>query len=154
MLGRSRAKVVVLDEKCFRRLGKFKRDNTLCRSWLFDLLMAFNQNDSELAKEVNKVINECEGEGEKWEHDGKVEPGIWKKYHSELYAVISGLTEGTAKMALKGTYDRDRTMDGLKALAVFQARFDIQTVGGMLQALVDVVKPGVLKESNVVDGTR
>ena len=44
-------------------------------------------------------------------------------------------------------------MDGFKALAVFQAKFDIQTVGGMLKAFVDVVKPGVLKESHVVART-
>ena len=63
------------------------------------------------------------------------------------------MTEGTAKTALKVLYDRDRTMDGFKALAVFQARFDIQTVGGMLQPSVEVVKREVLKESNVMDGT-
>ena len=44
-------------------------------------------------------------------------------------------------------------MDGFKVLAAFQSRFDIQIVGGMLQAFLEVVKPKELKESNVVDGT-
>ena len=40
-------------------------------------------------------------------------------------------------------------MDGFKVLVVFQSRFDIQTVGGMLQAFIEVVKPTTLKENNV-----
>ena len=75
------------------------------------------------------------------------------KYRSELYSVISSLTEGSAKTALKGLYDRDRTMDGFKVLAVFQSRFDVQTIGGMLKSFVEVVKPKELKEVDVVEGT-
>ena len=78
---------------------------------------------------------------------------IWEKYHSELYAVISGLIEGSAKTAFKGLYDKDRIMDGFKYLAAFQSRFDIQTVGGMLQFYLEVMKPKELKEANVVGGT-
>ena len=63
------------------------------------------------------------------------------------------MTDGSAKTALKGLYDRDRSMDGFKVLAAFQSRFDIQTIGGMLQAFVEVVKPKELKESMVVEGT-
>ena len=44
-------------------------------------------------------------------------------------------------------------MDGFKVLAAFQSRFDIQTVGGMLQSFVEVIKPKELKDSDVVEGT-
>ena len=68
-------------------------------------MMVLNQIDSGLAKEVNKVIVGCGSEGDKWEHEGKMDPDIWERYHNELYTVISGLTTGTAKTALKGLYD-------------------------------------------------
>ena len=88
---------VILEEKYFRRLEKFNGDTAAYRGWLFDLVMVLNQIDSELAKEVNKVIAECGQLGEKWDHSGRMDDGIWEKYHSELYGVISGLTEKTAK---------------------------------------------------------
>ena len=97
---------VALDEKHFRRLDKFSGEAALYRGWLFDLVMALNQIDPDLAKEVNKVVSECGSEGEKWEHFGRMDEEIWQKYHSELYAVISALTVGSAKTALKGMYDR------------------------------------------------
>ena len=81
-----------------------------------------------------------------------MDEALWENYHSELHAVASGLTEGLAKTALKGLYDRDRAMDGFKALVVFQPRFDIKNVGGMLQAFQDVVSPTILKEGDLVEG--
>ena len=82
---------VIPDEKYSRRLDKLSGDTTLYRSWVFDLTVALNQLDPDLAKEGNNVLNERGNEREKWEHEGKVDPVIWEKYHSELYAVISGL---------------------------------------------------------------
>ena len=120
---------------------------------MFDLVMVLNQIDPGLANEVNKVL-ETGSDGEKWDHKGRMDDDIWEKYHSELYAVISGLIEGSAKTAFKGLYDKDRIMDGFKYLAAFQSRFDIQIVGGMLQSYLEVMKPKELKEANVVEGTR
>ena len=141
----SKGSSVMLDEKYFRRLDKFNGDIELHRGWSFDPVMALNQLDSSLSKEINKVLGACGNEGEKWDHEGRMDPDIWERYHNELYTVISGLTTGTAKTALKGLYDRDRKMDGFKVLVVFQSRFDIQTVGGMIQAFVEVVKPALLR---------
>ena len=75
---------VILDEKYFRRLENFNGDITACRRWLFDLLTALNQIDSDLAKEINKVVNGRGMDGWKWEHEGRKDMGVWKKYHSEL----------------------------------------------------------------------
>ena len=81
------------------------------RGWLFDLIMVLNQLDSSLSEEINKVLETCGNEGERWDHVGNMGLDIWEKYHNELYTVISALTTGTAKTALKGLYDRDRKMD-------------------------------------------
>ena len=81
--------------------------------------MVLDQIDPGLANEVNKILDTGGSEAEKWDHKDKMDDDIWEKYHSKLCAVISGLIEGSAKTALKGLYDKDRSMDGFKVLAAF-----------------------------------
>ena len=98
-------------------LEKFLGESAKYRGWVFDLVMVLNQIDPSLANELKKVMETCGNEEEKWDHKGRMDNDIWEKYHSELYAVISGWIEGSAKTALKGLHDKDRTMDGFKVLA-------------------------------------
>ena len=44
-------------------------------------------------------------------------------------------------------------MDGFKVLVVFQSRFDVKTVGGVLQSFQEVVSPVGLKEEELAEGT-
>ena len=144
----------MLDEKYSRRPKVFKGELSEYRSWLFDLLMVVKQIDSNLAEAIKIVLRDRGLEGERWNHAGRVDGELWVKYHSELYAALSSLTRGVAKTALKGSYDRDKTMDWLKVLALFQARFNVKTVGSMLDACLEVVSPMAIKESELAAGFR
>ena len=72
-------------------------------------------------------------------------PSNHKKYKGELYALIVGLTTGEAKCVVRGISEKGYEADGFLALMMLQARYDANTAASLMQCVMEVVNPPVLK---------
>ena len=76
-----------------------------------------------------------------------MDKGRYEYYKGQLYGILVSLTEGgsEARAVLKGFEDRGEELDGFRGLLALHERFDVQTTSSMLQAFLEVVKPGGIK---------
>ncbi len=59
--------------------------------------------------------------------------------------MIVGLTTGEAKCVVRGISEKGWEQDGFLALLMLQARYDANTAASLMQCVIEVVNPPLLK---------
>ena len=146
--GKGFGKRVILDTKYFQRVDKFEGNPAKFKSWIFDLLTQIGSIDSELAKDLRKLLKDrpklTVDERGVFEF-GDFEDENHNKYKGELYALIVALTAGEAKCVVRGISEKNWEADGYLAIGMLQARYDANTAASLLQCVMEVVNPPALK---------
>ena len=146
--GKGFGKRVILDTKYFQRVDKFEGNPAKFKSWIFDLLTQIGSIDSELAKDLRKLLKDrpklAVNERGVFEF-GDFEDENHNKYKGELYALIVALTAGEAKCVVRGISEKNWEADGYLAIGMLQARYDANTAASLLQCVMEVVNPPALK---------
>ena len=148
--GRGMGKRVILDQKYFQRVDKFEGNPAKFKSWIFDLLTSIGSIDSDLAKDLRKLLKDrpklTVDERGVFEYPGDFEEENHIKYKGELYALIVALTAGEAKCVVRGISEKNWEPDGYLAICMLQARYDANTAARLLQCVMEVVNLPALKK--------
>ena len=136
---------VVLEEKYFRRMDKFEGDMAKFRGWVFDLGVAIGGVDEKLSKTLER-LGRYEDK-DKWEpeQEGQAFQEIHEKYKGELYGLLCSITQGEAKVLVRGVYDTGKGNDGFRAFMLLNHRYDQRNNAILLQAFLEVVGSPSLK---------
>ena len=145
----------LLNRKDFTLVDKFEGNPAKYKSWMFDFTTALGSVNRELTGQVRDLLKhrpKIAMVGGKWEVPNNFELGDdldgasnHTKYKGELYALIVGLTTGEAKCVVRGISEKGWEQDGFLALLMLQARYDANTAASLMQCVIEVVNPPLLK---------
>jgi len=141
----------VLDERNFRRMGKFGGEGDKWNEWIFNLKVAVGAvskecrdgmvavMDGELVEDgLDAVEGALTGKG--------LETSVREKYGQELFEVLCWLTEGEANMVVRRVVLKQGEQCGFMALRMLAKRFNLKTPARMLQHLGEIIRPGIVKD--------
>ncbi len=139
---------MILDEKYFRRMDKFGGKPELWNEWFFNFSTAIGQvGDKALWDAIEQVVKKDFNNLDVVSMESLVGKDYYDKYSGELFSVLVGLTEGEANSVVRGVCTLTGERCGFTAIKALGERFNPKTPARFLMQLMDILKPGVVKDA-------
>ena len=116
---KGKGKRVILDEKYFRRLEKFEKDESKWGDWVFNLFVVVSGVDKECAGAMEVMLKETLTVVNEMEVDLKVGTDLREKFGGELFGVLCSVTSGEANMIVRSVVGKGVGYCGFTALYLF-----------------------------------
>ena len=148
---RDKFKGMILEEKYFRRMEKFGGQPELWNEWFFNFSVAIGQvGDKYLWDAIEQVVKKDFSNLDVGSMEVLVGRDYYEKYSGELFSVLCGLTEGEANAVVRGVCTLTGERCGFTAIKALGERFNPKTPARFLMQLMDILKPGVVKDVRVL----